>query len=795
MSADSGEIGRARVDSAEVGRVCADSAEIGRARERFEDERFLRGAGCFVDDLKLPEMSHAVIVRSAVAHGRITGIDATAARALPGVLAVLTHADIAAYAAPIPVRVGAVAGLERYLQRPLAHDTVRYVGEPLAVVIAQDRYVAEDGADLVFAEIDPREAVVGVAAALRDEVLVHAGTGSNRAAHYVAGRGDTGSAFAAADYTRKETFRCHRHSSVPLETRGLVARWDPALSRLQVFGAAKVPFHNRRLLAQMLGLDEGAVDLIELDVGGSFGARGEFYPEDLLIPLAAMLTGRAVKWIEDRRENLIAMNHSREMECELEIAASRDGRILGLRGTLHADMGAYARTTGGIVPAKAAMFLPGPYDIAHYACDVSAVMTNKTPAGTFRGPGRYEANFFRERLIDMMAADLGLDAADVRLRNLIRPEQMPYPTGALVPYEAPAAYDSGDYPFVLRQALASFGYDGLSHVRGKLVDGKWHGVGMACFVDSSGAGPAEHARLVVESPTAVSLFSGASSSGQGHETSFAQVLADEIGLPAEAIRVFHGSTTGVARGFGTYHGRGMVMGGSAVKRVGEAFVAQLLAEAARRSGLEPAELSYRRGSVTSRRTQETIVSLETLCAEMRDGNAAAQRLLQAEAHFAQTACTFEYGTQIAHVAIDARTAVVEVVRLLTVEDCGNVVNPSIVHGQVIGAAVQGLSGTLLEEFVYDASGQMTCGSFADYLLATSTDFPRVEATSVNRAPSPLNPLGAKGVGEGGIEGVGGAIANAVADALRSLGIEVVSLPLTPNRIAALVREARPRQAS
>lgn len=771
-----------------------DAGEIGRARERFEDERFLRGAGCFVDDLDLPQMAHAVIVRSALAHGRIVAIDTAAARALPGVIAVLTHADIAAHAAAIPVRVGAVASLERYLQFPLASDTVRYVGEPIAVVIAEDRYIAEDGADLVLAEIDPEPAVVDMAAALRDDVLVHAESGSNRAAHYVARRGDAERAFAVAGYTRKETFRCHRHSSVPLETRGLVARWDPVRPRLEVFGAAKVPFYNRRLLAQMLGLDEGVVDLIELDVGGSFGARGEFYPEDLLIPLAAKLLDRPVKWIEDRRENLIAMNHSREMECELEIAASRDGRILGLRGRLRADMGAYARTTGGIVPAKAAMFLPGPYDIPDYSCDVSAVMTNKTPAGTFRGPGRYEANFFRERLIDMMAADLGLDAADVRLRNLVRPEQMPYATGTLVPYEGPAEYDSGDYPFVLRHALASFGYDDLSQLRGRQIDGRWHGVGIACFVDSSGAGPAEYARLVVESPTAVSLFSGASSSGQGHETSFAQVLADEIGLPAESIRVFHGSTTGVARGFGTYHGRGMVMGGSAVKRVGETFVAQLLTEAARRSSLDPTELSYRSGSVSTR-SGDLVMSVAQLCEEMRRGDATAQRLLQAEAHFAQTACTFEYGAQIAHVAVDARTAAVEVVRLLTVEDCGNVVNPSIVHGQVIGAAVQGLSGTLLEEFAYDASGQMICGSFADYLLATSTDFPSVEAASVNRAPSPLNPLGAKGVGEGGIEGVGGAVANAVADALRSLGVEVVGLPLTPNRIATLMREARSRQVS
>jgi carbon-monoxide dehydrogenase large subunit len=765
---------------------------VGLAHERLEDERFLRGAGCFVDDFRLPAMCHAVIVRSPVARGRIRSIDTGAALAVPGVTGVFTQADIAAWAADIPIRVGALAGLEGYLQPPLAVDSVRYVGEPIAVVLAADRYIAEDAADLVCADIDAQDAVVTIDAAVRDDARVHDGTPTNLAAHYVVRRGDADRAFASAEYVRKETFRCHRHSSVPLETRGLVAHWQAASRRLQVWGATKVPFYNRRLLARMLSLDESQVDLIELDVGGSFGARGEFYPEDLLIPLVSRLTGRPVKWIEDRRENLMAMNHSREMECELEIAATRDGSILGLRGKLIADMGAYARTTGGIVPAKAAAFLPGPYDIAHYRCEVNAVMTNKTPSGTFRGPGRYEANFFRERLIDMMAADLGLDPAEVRLRNLIRPQQMPYGIGALVPYEGPGEYDGGDYPFVCRHALERIDYAGLSRLRGRLIDGKWHGVGIACFVDSSGAGPAEHARLLVKSPVEVHLFTGASSSGQGHETSFAQILADEIGLPVDAIRVFHGSTTGLARGFGTYHGRGLVMGGSAVKRVGEAFVARLIGEASRRSDLAPEELEHRAGSVSRRRDGVQVLSIGRLCEEAGRGDEAARSLLQAEAQFAQTACTFEYGTQVAHVAIDAETSTLEVIRLVTVEDCGNVVNPLVVHGQVIGAAVQGLGGALLEEFVYDEFGQMTCGSFADYLLPTSTDFPNVEAYSLNRAPSTLNPLGAKGVGEGGIEGVGGAIGNAVADALRSLGVEVVSLPLSPNNISRLIREARAR---
>ena len=761
----------------------------GRPRERHEDERFLRGRGCFVDDFDIPGMCHAVVVRSPLASGRLQSIDSAAALALPGVLRVITHTDIARFAAAIPIRVGLLEGLGGYLQFPLAANRVRYVGEPLAVVLADDPYVAEDAADLVFADIEPEEAVVSIVAALRDEALVHPDTGTNVAARHVARRGDVDAAFARAAYTRKETFRCHRHSSVPLETRGLVARWQGDARRLEVWGATKVPFFNRQLLARMLDLDISQVDLIELDVGGSFGARGEFYPEDFLIPLAARLTGRPVKWIEDRRENLLSMNHSREMECELEIAADRDGTIVGLRGAVFADMGAYARTTGGIVPAKAAAFLPGPYAIENFSCNVHAVMTNKTPCGTFRGPGRYEGNFFRERLIDMMAADLGLDPAAIRLRNLVRPEQMPYEIGHLVPYERPAHYDSGNYPALFEDALTRFDYEHVSPLRGKLVDGKWHGIGMACFVDSSGGGPPEHARVEIHATDRIRLFTGASSSGQGHETSLAQILADELGIEAEAIEVNHGSTTGLASGTGTFHGRGMVMGGSAVKRAGEAFVSRLSDEAARRSGLPLEEVLYEAGAVRRRDDGRPIISIGQLCQERDRGDTAAAALLEADGSFAQTTPTFEYGTQIAHVAIDAQTWAVDVVRFLTVEDCGNVINPLIVHGQVIGATVQGLGGTLLEEFVYDDSGQMLCGSFADYLLPTSTDFPNVEGYSVNMAPSTLNPLGAKGVGEGAIGGVGGAIANAIADALRALGVNVTALPLSPNHISALVRDA------
>ena len=771
----------------------ADSRHVGRALERVEDERFLRGEGCFVADFVRPDLCHAVVVRSPVAAGRLRAIDSGAALALPGVLAVLTHADLARSGAgdrTIPIRVGALEGLDRFLQRPLAHERVRYVGEPLAMVLAEDPYVAEDAADLVFADIEPEDPVVTLADALEGTRLAHPEIGTNVAAHHVAARGDAEAAFARADYTRRERFTCHRHSSVPLETRGLVAEWDTHAATLRVWGATKAPFFARRTLAAMLGLEERQVEQIELDVGGSFGARGEFYPEDLLVPFAAMRVGRPVKWIEDRRENLIAMNHSREMTCELEIAARRDGTILALRGSLAADLGAYTRTTGGIVPAKAASFLPGPYAIEHVAIDVRAVVTNKTPCGTYRGPGRYEANFFRERLIDLMCADLALDPAEVRLRNLVARDRMPYPTGRLVPYEPPGAYDSGDYPAVCREALERIGYAQLQAQRGRLVEGRLHGVGIACFVDSSGGGPPEHARVRASGRGRFRLHSGASSSGQGQQTTYAQILADVLGVEPSAIDVHLGSTTGLSRGVGTFHGRGIVMGGSAVQRAGEAFVERLLDEAVRRSGEPRSTLAFRGGDVMRVADGSVVLSMEALVAARDAGDADAAALLDVEASHAQAGATFEYGTQVAHVAIDPGTWEIEVVRFLTVEDCGRMINPLVVHGQVIGASVQGLGGTLLEEFRYDEHGQMTSGSFADYLLPTSTDFPNVEGYSADHAPSPLNPLGAKGVGEGATGGVGGAIANAVADALRSYGVRIVDLPITPDRLSALVRAAR-----
>jgi aerobic carbon-monoxide dehydrogenase large subunit len=754
---------------------------VGAPVRRSEDRRLVTGRGHYVADIMLPAQCHAVVVRSEMAHARLARIDADAARRAPGVLAVLTFADLGDLGSPIPIRIASLPGFERYLQMPLAADRVRYVGEPVALVIAEDCNAAEDAAERLVVDYEPLAAVVAPRAAAADRVLVHEASGTNVATHYRVSRGDPDGAFASAAYTRRETFRCQRHSGVPLETRGLVATWNATARRLTVLGATKVTFFNRRALARMLRLDEASIELVEVDVGGSFGVRGEFYPEDLLIPLAAMKLGRPVKWIEGRRESFVATNHSREIECELEIAAKADGTILGLRGHVLADMGAYVRTNGGVVPAKAAQFLPGPYRIANFACEVQAVVTNKTPTGTYRGPGRFEANFFRERLLDMLAVDLGLDPAEVRLRNLLTPAELPWSIGSLVPYEASGAYDSGDYGAALRRALEASDYARLAKDNGRLVDGELRGVGIGCFVESSGAGPAETARIVVRGPGRVELYTGCASSGQGHETVMAQILADELDVPFDWITVFHGSTGFVAEGWGTYHSRAVVVGGSAVAAAASALKAKLIALAAERTALAAATLECRGGDVFRRDRDGVVLTLAAATAEMP---------LEVVEKFTTTALTYTYGAHVAHVAVDPDTGATEVVSLVTVEDVGRAINPALVHGQALGSAVQGLGGAFIEELVYDETGQLLTGTLADYAVPNAADFPHIESITLQDAPSTSNPLGAKGAGEGGIVATGAAAANAVAAALAPTGAVVRELPLSPRNLADWMANAR-----
>jgi carbon-monoxide dehydrogenase large subunit len=751
---------------------------VGSAVERMEDARFLSGSGYFADDLAVEGMLHAAILRSPIAHARIMAIDASAALAMPGIHAVLTAQDIGDTIPIIPLRLAPLPEFEPFRQPVIASDKVRYVGEPIAVVVADSRALAEDALERIGIEFEALSAVTERGAS---ETPLFDFAEDNVALRYDAGFGDADAAFASADYVRTERFSVQRHTALPMETRGLLAEWNSSAGRLVVTGATKVTFYNRRALAQMLGLREDDIDLIEIDVGGGFGVRGEFYPEDFLIPFAARKLARPVKWIEDRREHLMAINHSRDVACELSLACRGDGLMLGLRGRVFADMGAYIRTNGGVVPAKAAQFLPGPYRIPHVSVSVEAFMTSKTPVGTYRGPGRFEANFFRERLIDMAATDLGIDIAEFRRKNLITEQELPYPIDGLVPYEGPTSYDTGDYVEVFERALKEIGWAEKRHLQGKLVDGVRHGIGLGCFVESGGAGPKENAALTLEKDGSLTVAVGSSVLGQGLETVLGQIASDTLSIPFDRIRVLHGSTTLLDEGFGTYHSRAVVMGGSAVLDAATRLREKILQQASNHLGRPNSELKIINANVIA--DNGASVSFAALAAE---------RELQADGTFSNEVRTYSYGTHAAHVTVDPRTGAVKVLDYIAVEDVGRAINPAIVHGQAIGAIVQGLGGVFLDHLIYDDQGQLLNASLADYLVPTASDFPVLRAVTLELRPSPSNPLGAKGAGEGGIVAVAAATANAVAAALAPLNVEIHHLPLTPPRLWRLIKNARER---
>ncbi|HKA44683.1 MAG TPA: xanthine dehydrogenase family protein molybdopterin-binding subunit [Burkholderiales bacterium] len=747
---------------------------VGAAIERIEDLRLLTGNGRYVDDIHRPGMLHAVIVRSSAAHGLIRGIDTAAAAGMPGVHAVYTGRDIAAEGngrvPTIPLRLAPLPELEAFEQNVIALDKVRYVGECLAVVVAETQAQAEDAAAEVNVEIEALPAVPDCEAAARDKSLLFAEHGTNAVITYVARKGDAQK--AVGPYVRKETFGVQRHSAVTMETRGLVAEWDG--ERLTVLGAAKVPFSTRAMLAPMLNLPPERIDMIESDVGGGFGVRGEFYPENFLVPFAARRLKRPVKWVEDRRENLLGSNHSREMQCELEIVCASDGRVLALLGAVSVDCGAYMRANAAVPPRNVAQFLSGPYDVPNIHVESTVYLTSKAPIGTYRGPGRFEADFFRERLFDMAARDLGIDPVEFRRINLVKAGQMPYPLATVDQPEKREELDSGDYRAALERCLAEFDWDAKRALQGRLVDGKYHGIAVGCFIEGGAAGPKETARIEIEEDGSITVYAGSTNVGQGVVTVLTQIAADALDVPLERIRVLHGSTTYLKEGYGSYHSRATVMGGSAVLNAATALKERIREAAATEHRWAAGEVQIGPGLTASFRGQ------------MLTAAQLGQMKVQADGEFANHHHTYAYGTAAAHVTVDPGTGRIELVDYFTVEDVGRVINPLTARGQIVGAVVQGLGGALLEHLAYDGEGQFLAGTLADYLMPAADDFPCIRALVLGNSPSPHNPLGAKGGGEGGIVPVGGVIANAVAAALASLKVEPKTLPLTPPRIWALI---------
>jgi len=750
-------------------------ALVGQPIERIEDLRLLRGKGVFVDDIERPGQLHAAIFRSSIAHGKIKDIDVTAARGLEGVHLVLTARDLPHPLPTVPIRLFPNEKMIPLCQPVLAGDKVRYVGEPLAIVVADTPAIAEDALDLISADIEPFDAALTTD---DGQPRLFDDRDTNCGLVYSFKKGDISGIFESADYVRRETFHVHRHTGITMETRGVVSEWDAENGRITSWGALKVPFANRRILASLMNLPEHSVDMIEGDAGGSFGVRGEFFPEDFLVPHCARMLNRPVKWIEDRREHLLAISHARDADCILDIACQRDGRILAIKADIRTNIGAYFRTTSAIAPRNVGQFVSGPYRVPNYEARVALMHSNKSPSGTYRGPGRFEADFFRERIFDLAAKDLGIDPLEFRRRNLLTEEELPYSFPSVDPDPSQSELDSGAYEDVLDLCLKDFGWSEKLHLQGQLVDGAYHGLAVACFVEGGAAGPRENAKLVLEADGTVSIYVGSSAVGQGVQTILTQIAADELELPMEQLRLFHGSTTYVTEGFGSYHSRSTVMGGNAIMMAATELKQKILGAAAEVLQCRVDQVSYRDGIVTAEHGGS--MSLAAL----------GDRRLSHEATFSNTKHTYTYGSHAAHVTVDPETGRITIVDYVAIEDAGRIINPLTLHGQAMGSIVQGLGGTLLENLVYDKEGQMLSASLADYLLPLATDFPNIRSTSVELRRSPNHPLGAKGAGEGGTIPAGGLIANAVAAALQTFGVQPRQLPLTSQHVWRMIQAAK-----
>jgi carbon-monoxide dehydrogenase large subunit len=774
---------------------------VGALVRRREDPRLLAGQGRFVDDLRVAGCLHAAILRSPHAHARIGAIRTDAARGAPGVVACWTSADLEAASRPLPVagvpppplqaRVG--FRLRTAPQLPLARGVVRYVGEPVAVVVATDRYAAEDALERIEVAYEPLPPVVDVEQGIAPGApLVHPDWGDNVSVAFSVRVGDPDGALPRAPVRVRARIRVPRYAGIPLEPRGVLAEPWPRADGLTVWGSTQVPHWLQRTLGDALGLPVHRLRVVAPDVGGGFGTKCSIYPEDVLIPAVAARLGRPVKWVETRREHLQSATHSREQLHDAELAAGRDGRIVGLRDVFLLDQGAY-NPWGVVQPYNTVGHILGPYRVPHAAFEVRSVVTNKTPHAPYRGAGRPEAVFVMDRLLDLLARETGLDPAEIRRRNLVRPDEMPYDVGLLYRDGNPLVYDGGDFPDALARALRGVGYEGLRAAQpGERARGLYRGVGISCYVEGTGVGPYESATVRLDASGRVVVATGACSQGQGHETVFAQIAADALGVDLEDVTVIGGDTDAIAFGIGTFASRSTVLAGNAIA-VSAGAVREKIVRAAARL-LEAAEAdveiqgrralvrgSPARGVPFERLVQATLPTFQ--------GPAAIEPGFEATTHQGVPTVTYASAVHVAVVEVDPETGRVTLLRYVVAHDCGRVVNPMLVDGQIHGGVVQGIGGGLGEEIAYDGAGQLLTGSLMDYPLPKADELPFIESIHLEH-PSPRNRLEVKGVGEGGAISPPAALANAIEDALVPFGVRITEGPVTPARIVALLRARR-----
>jgi carbon-monoxide dehydrogenase large subunit len=775
---------------------------VGRSLLRREDRRLLTGQGQFIADLVLPRMLHAVLVRSPVAHARIRSVDLSGTAAVPGVVLALNGGDLLQLLPPVPE--GQISLPSKWTsviqhkflnpQQPLlAHDKVRHVGEAIAIIVGESRDQAEDAAERVTWDLEELPAVVDPEAALRpDSPIIHERFQTNLIGAFSVGRGDVDAALAEAPHRLRRRFHHHRYAAVPIECRGVVSADDPRTDTVTIWSSTQVVHWVRREAAALLDLPEARVRCIALDVGGGFGGKGHVYPEDLLITFLARKLGRPVRWIEGRSEHLMSATHSRDQLHDLEVGYDGDGHILALRDDYIVDCGAW-NPIGSGVAYNTAVHLTGPYKIGNLAASGRIVVTNKVPNAPYRGAGRPEAAFAMERTIDLVARTLGLEPAEVRRRNMIRADEMPYSVG--IPYRdgEPIVYDSGDYPGALQKALDAVG--GVEAFRRRQSEarraGRHLGLGIGCYIEGTGVGPFESAFVRIDPSGKIYVSSGACPQGQGMETIFAQVAADLWKVAPEDVVISLADTASIAIGFGTMASRSTVTVSAAMHHASERLRDKVFAIAANLLECAPADLELRDRGVGIAGVPGATVSLARIAQAARPGwdnerPPGVEAGLEETYYWQPPTVTWSYAVHVAIVDVDRETGRVGIENYAVAHDCGVVVNPMLVEGQIMGGAAQGLGGVLIEGIVYDSNGQLLSGSLMDYALPTATDIPTMQIVH-QHSPSPLNPLGVKGVGEGGAVAPPAAIANAVCDALAPFGVEVNTTPIKPEQLIRATR--------
>lgn len=789
---------------------------FGAPVQRSEDPRLLRGKGTFVDDIDLPNVLQAAVLRSPHAHARILSIDTTAARDLPGVHLVLTATDLGAVLEPSPLLVPHHALTQPRTQLPLALEEVHYVGQAVAFVVADSRYIAEDALELIDVEYEPLPVVHSLEVAAADDApLVHADVPGNVAAHFVQTVGDPDTAFATAPHIVRETFSIERGSAMPMECRGVLARWEAHEGMLTCWISTQGPIPIRNGLAAIFHLPEHKVRVIAPDVGGGFGTKiMMFYPEEVLAPFAAIQLDRPVKWIEDRRENFISANQERGQLHEVAYAFDDQGILLAVRDTFQHDTGAYT-PYGIIVPIITACSLPGPYRLRHYYSEFTVLYTNKVPVSPYRGAGRPHAVFVMERIMDRIASTLHMDRLEVRSRNFIQPEEFPWDVGLVYQDGGPTKYDSGNYQAGLDKLKIMIDYDNFPAKQAEArKQGKYLGLGVAYYVEGTSIGPYEGATVRVESDGRVFAATGVTSQGQSHATTFAQIVADQLGVNPVDVLLTEGDTGAFNWGVGSFASRASTVAGAAMHLAAVKVREKAKQVAAELFEAAPEDIELMDGKVFVKDAPQRALTLGQVAisanplryaygenarklmsmklAGSRSGPALPVERgapgLEATEFYSPAHASFASGVHGAIIEVDPATGMVSFVQYAAVHDCGRVINPMVVEGQVHGGVAQGIGGAFFERLVYNEDGQLINASFMDYLLPTAAEIPAIAVDHVE-TPSPLSPLGMKGAGEAGVIPVPALFAAAIDDALAPFGVRVLEMPLHPCRVYELLKQA------